>query len=233
MSKIGIIGSGNIGGALTRLFTKAGHEVVVANSRGPASLAQLARDTGARAATAAAVVRDSEIVAVAVPMLRVGELAALFRDAPAHQIIIDTSNYYPRQRDGAIAEVEAGMMESAWVERRLGRPVIKVFNTILAAHLLERARPDAAATAGRVALAVAGDDAQAKATVMRLVEQIGFDAVDAGAIAQSWRQQPGSPGYLMDYDASGVRQALAEASATRTPEWRATPDSPGTYTAPA
>ena len=232
MAKIGIIGSGNIGGALARLVTKAGHEVAIANSRGPASLADLARETGARPVTVAETVRNSEIVVVAVPMALVSSLPKnLFRDAPAHLIVIDTSNYYPRQRDGLIEQVEAGMTESGWVERQLGRPVIKVFNTIIAENLLKKGKPRG--DAGRVALAVAGDDAQAKATVMRLVEEIGFDAVDAGTIQQSWRQQPGSPGYLKDYDAAGVRQALAEATEVRTPDWRATPNSPGTFASPA
>jgi 8-hydroxy-5-deazaflavin:NADPH oxidoreductase len=232
MAKIGIIGSGNIGGALTRLFTKAGHDVSIANSRGPASLADLALETGARPVTVAETVRNSEIVVVAVPMALVSSLPKdLFHDAPAHLIVIDTSNYYPRQRDGLVEQVEAGMTESGWVERQLGSPVIKVFNTIIAENLLNKGKPGG--DADRVALAVAGDDAQAKATVMRLVNEIGFDAVDAGTIEQSWRQQPGSPGYLKDYDAAGVRQALAEATELRTPDWQATPNSPGTFVSPA
>ena len=232
MTNIGIIGSGNIGGALTRLFTKAGHKVTVANSRGPASLADLARETGALPTTVAETARDREIVVVAVPMQVVSSLPlGLFDNAPKHLIVIDTSNYYPRQRDGRIDEVEAGMTESGWVERQLGRPVIKVFNTIIAENLLNKSKPGG--DVGRIALAVAGDDAQAKATVMQLVEEIGFDAVDAGTIEQSWRQQPGSPGYLKDYDVAGVRHALAEATQQRTPEWRATPNSPGTYASPA
>ncbi|WP_205758263.1 NADPH-dependent F420 reductase, partial [Lactobacillus crispatus] len=136
-AKIGIIGSGNIGGALTRLFTKAGHEVAIANSRGPASLADLARETGARPATITEIVPDNEIVVVAVPMQRVSDLpSGLFDDASANLIVIDTNNYYPQQRDGLIEQIEAGMTESGWVERQLGRPVIKVFNTIIAGNLL-------------------------------------------------------------------------------------------------
>ena len=232
MAKIGIIGSGNIGGALTRLFTKAGHDVAIANSRGPASLADLARETGVRPVTVAETVRNSEIVVVAVPMVLVGSLPKdLFQDAPARLIVIDTSNYYPRQRDGLIEEVEAGMTESGWVEGQLGRPVIKVFNKIIAENLLDKGNPGG--DSGRVALAVAGDDAQAKATVMRLVEEIGFDAVDAGTIEQSWCQQPGSPGYLKDYDIAGVPRALAKATEVLAPDWRATPNSPGTFASPA
>jgi len=232
MSKIGIIGSGNIGSTLTRLFTKAGHDVAVANSRGPASLQDLANETGARPATITQAVQDSEIVVVTIPMIAVAGLPKdLFRNAPADLIVIDTSNYYPQHRDGLIVEVEAGMTESAWVEQQLRRPVIKVFNSILADHLLNKAKPDT--HTDRVALAVAGDELKAKANVMQLVEEIGFEAVDAGSIAQSWRQQPGSPGYLKDYNAAGVRRALAEASQERTPEWRATVNSPGTFESPA
>lgn len=232
MAHIGIIGSGNIGAALARLFTRAGHQVALANSRGPDSLAELARATGARAATVADAVQGADIVVVAVPMARVAGLPKdLFRNAPAGQLVIDTSNYYPQQRDGLIAPVEAELTESGWVEQQLARPVIKVFNSIIAPHLLEKARPEQ--RSGRVALAVAADDAQAKSVIMQLVEQIGFDAVDAGTIAQSWRQQPGSPGYLQDHDAAGVRRALAQARQQRQPEWRATPSSPGTFEAPA
>lgn len=232
MANIGIIGSGNIGTALTHLLTRAGHEVAVANSRGPASLAALAQDTGARAATVDEVVRDSAIVVVAIPMAHIPQLSNdLFGQGPAQQIVIDTSNYYPQQRDGAIADVEAGMPESAWVAQHLGRPVVKVFNSIYAENLLSKSRPDAAGE--RVALAVAGDDQQAKTVVMQLVETIGFDSVDAGTIAESWRQQPGSPVYLQDFDAAGVRKALADATDVRLPEWRATENSPGTFEQPA
>ena len=229
---IGIIGSGNIGGALTRRFSAAGHQVSVANSRGPASLADLARETGAHAASIDEVAYGNDMVVVAVPLSKIDDLPrGLFADLPADTILIDTSNYYPRQRDGRVEAIEAGLVESRWVEQRLGHPVVKVFNSIFAAHLLEGGKP--AGTAGRIALAVAGDDPKAKAAVMGLVDGIGFDAVDAGTIDDSWRQQPGSPGYCKDYDIAGVREALAAAHSERAPEWRATPNSPGTYASPA
>lgn len=232
MANIGIIGSGNIGAALTRLFTKAGHQVFVANSRGPASLAALAQDTGARAVAVTEAVEASDIVIVAIPLQNIPHLpAALFENAPAGQIVIDTSNYYPQQRDGLIGAIEAGMPESTWVAQQLGRPVIKVFNSILADHLPSASRPGTGT--GRVALAVTGDDARHKEIVIGLLGDIGFEGVDAGTLAQSWRQQPGSPGYLQDFDAAGVRQALAQATGVRTAEWKATENSPGTFDAPA
>lgn len=229
---IGIVGAGHIGGTLTRRFRAVGHDVAVANSRGPTSLARLAEETGARAVSLEDVVLGRDVVVVAVPVNRIPELPAyLFASAPAGLVVIDTSNYYPQQRDGRIDGIEDGLTESGWVEQQIGRPVIKAFNTIIAQHLLEEGKP--AGTPGRIALAVAGDDLVAKETAMRLLDQIGFDAVDAGSIADSWRQQPGSPGYLKDGDAEAVRRTLAEASPERAPEWRATPNSPGTYDSPA
>ena len=229
--KIGIIGAGNIGGALARRFRAAGHDVAIANSRGPASLQELARETGVRPVTIEEVVQGVELVVVTIPMTQVASLPArLFADAPPGLIVIDTSNYYPRERDGRIAEVEAGMTESGWVQQRMGHRVVKAFNSILAQHLLENGRP--AGSPDRIALAVAGDDAGQKAVVARLLDDIGFDAVDAGAIAESWRQQPGTPGYLQDFGVEGVRAALQQARPVRTAQWTATDASPGTFDAP-
>lgn len=193
--RIGVIGSGNIGSALTRRFRAAGHDVTVANARGPASLADLARETGAHPASVEETARGSGVVVVAVPLKQVGNLPpGLFADAPDDLIVIDTGNYYPRQRDGLIAEIEAGLTESVWVERHLGRSVVKAFNMIVAPHL--QGSGQAAGMRGRIALAVAADRPEAKATVMQLIEGIGFDAVDAGLIGDSWRQAARHPGLL-------------------------------------
>jgi len=117
------------------------------------------------------------------------------------------------------------------VEKQLGRPVVKAFNNIYAEHLYELGKPPG--TQGRIALPVAGDNATAKAVVLRLIDELGFDGVDAGGLDESWRQQPDTPVYAKDFDVNGVRRALAKASKVRKPEWRATPRSPGTYEAPA
>jgi predicted dinucleotide-binding enzyme len=230
--KIGIIGAGQIGGTLTRRLTALGHKVVVANSRGPESLMDLAAETGATAVSVREAVRGVDLVVVTIPERNIPNLPkGLFAEASKKLVVIDTGNYYPRQRDGGIAGIEGGLPESRWVEQQLGHPVIKAFNNIYAQHLLERGKP--AGTAGRIALPVAGDDATAKAVVLKLVDELGFDAVDAGGLDDSWRQQPGTPVYTKDFDAAGVRRALAAAKADRTPEWRATPKSPGDFTAPA
>jgi len=228
----GIIGAGQIGGTLTRRLTKVGHEVFVANSRGPASLADLARETGAQAVSVREAARAGEVVVVTIPEAKIRDLPRdMFAGVPDEVVVIDTGNYYPRERDGRIGEIEAGITESRWVANQLGRPVVKAFNNIYAQHLLERGRP--AGSQGRIALPVAGDDKNAKATVMRLVDQFGFDAIDAGGLDESWRQQPGTPGYTADLDAEGVRRALAQASKERTPKWLATENSPGTFAHPA
>ncbi|MBZ5805187.1 MULTISPECIES: NADPH-dependent F420 reductase [Rhizobium] len=230
--KIGIIGAGNIGGALATLLAKAGHQIDIANSRGPATLSELATKTGARAATVEAAVLDKDVVVVTIPLNAIPSLPRdLFAKVPAKTIVIDTNNYYPRERDGAVADIENGMTESAWVAKQLGRDVVKAFNMIYATSLAELGKP--AGQPGRIAIAVAGNDQASKAVVIGLIDEIGFDAVDAGSLDDSWRQQPGSPVYVKDHDAAGVRQALTEASPQRTDQWKATPRSPGTFDAPA
>lgn len=154
----------------------------------------------------------------------------LFDEAAKDVVVVDTGNYYPQQRDGRIAGIESGLPESRWVEQQLGRPVVKAFNTNFAQSLRELGRPKGAA--GRIALPVAGDDDAAKAIVLRLVDELGFDGVDAGGLDESWRQQPGSPVYARDLDADGVRGALSEARKDRLPEWRATARSPGSFANP-
>ena len=170
--RIGIIGAGNIGGNLTRRFTQLGHEVYVANSRGPETLAGLARATGAKAVTPSEAARKGEVVIITIPEKNIPKLPDdLFSDASATAVIVDTGNYYP-QRDGLLSDIESGTTESRWVSQQLGRPVVKAFNNIYAKHLLELGKPRGAP--GRIALPVAGDDKRAKDVVIKLLdEQIG------------------------------------------------------------
>jgi 8-hydroxy-5-deazaflavin:NADPH oxidoreductase len=230
--KIGIIGSGQIGGTLARRFTALGHDVSIANSRGPATLADLARETGAKAVTVRDAARTGDVIIVTIPEGKIPNLPKdLFAGVPDDVVVVDTGNYYPQQRDGLIGGIEDGMTESRWVANQLGRPVVKAFNNIYARHLLERGRPNE--TPGRIALPVAGDNQRAKEVVMRLVDELGFDPVDAGGLDESWRQQPSTPVYATDYDAAGVKRALREANPERRQEWRATPNSPGNFARPA
>jgi predicted dinucleotide-binding enzyme len=178
----------------------------------------LAAETGANAVTTSEAARAKDLVIVTIPEKSVLQLPPdLFSAAAASVVIVDTGNYYPQQRDGRIAAIEAGTTESRWVAQRLGRTVIKAFNNIMAQHLMDLGR--SAGTPGRIALPVAGDDKVAKDAVLRLVEELGFDGVDAGTLDDSWRQQPGTPVYGMDGDAAATRRALSEATVERTPEW--------------
>ena len=220
MMKIAIVGAGHIGGTLARRWTKLGHPVSIANSRGPDSLKHLAAETGATPGTVTEIVRGAQVVVVTIPMKNVPELPReAFHQLPDDTVVIDTCNYYPQQRDGRIDAIEDGLPESRWVEQQLGHAVVKVFNNIMASHLLNDGRSPG--TAGRIALPVAGDDATAKNLVMRLVDELGFDPVDAGNLDESWRQQPGTPAYVADRDAEGLREALMQARPERTAEWRA------------
>ena len=223
--RIGIIGAGHIGSTLARRLSELGHRVIIANSRGPASLSEIEAQTGASAVVVQDAGRGIDLAVLTIPMKGVPKLpAGLFANLPANVPLIDTCNYYPRQRDGRIAEIEEGLPESAWVERQIGHRVVKVFNNIYARHLADFGKE--AGSPGRIALPVAGDDPAAKAIVLTLVENLGFDALDAGPIAESWRQQPGTPAYCTDLGVAALRRALAEAPRERTAEWRATDKSP-------
>lgn len=191
--KIGIIGAGNIGGNLTRRLTALGHDVSVANSRGPETLAALVEETGATPVKVEDAARGAEIVVITIPLKAVPNLpSGLLDEAADGVVVIDTGNYYPQQRDGRIAAIEDdGLTESRWTAQQIGHTVIKAFNGIYAQNLLDRPRPVGAPD--RIALPVAGDDEAAKRVVRALIDELGFDTVDAGGLDDSWRQQPGTP----------------------------------------
>lgn len=218
--KIGIIGSGNIGGVLARRLTALGHDVSVANSRGPESLPELAAETGAAPVPIAEIGQGADVVILAIPQKSILDLApGILSTLPDVAVVIDTGNYVPQQRDGIIQEIEDGAAESRWTETHLGHPVVKAFNNILAQHLLTLGKP--AGSPGRIALPVAGDYAAAKAVVIELIDQLGFDGLDVGGLDDSWRQQPGTPVFTTDLDIEGARRALAAASPERPAQFRA------------
>jgi predicted dinucleotide-binding enzyme len=199
--KIGIIGSGNIGGTLTRRFTEIGHDVSVANTRGPDSLRELAQETGATASTPEDAIRDADLVVLAVPLKAVPGLPGL-----DGKLVVDANNYYPG-RDGQIAEIDDGTASSRWVaNHHPGATVVKAFNTINWRNLLGDGRPHG--DPDRIALPIAGDDEAAKGTVGELVDAIGFDPVDAGGLDDSRRQEPGMPVYGANLNAERTRRAL-------------------------
>ncbi|GGR90712.1 hypothetical protein GCM10010252_31940 [Streptomyces aureoverticillatus] len=219
--KIGIIGAGNIGGNLTRRLTALGHDVSVANSRGPQTLTALAEETGATPVTVAEAARGAELVVVTIPLKNVPDLpSGLFDEAAEGFAVLDTGNYYPQQRDGRIDAIEdGGLTESRWTEQHIGHPVIKAFNGTYAQDILDKPLPKG--DPRRMALPVAGDDEVAKKTVRDLIDELGFDTVDAGGIDESWRQQPDTPVYGLRAGVAEVAKALAAASPERPEAFRA------------
>ena len=213
MAIIGLIGAGNIGSQVARLAVASNHDVVISNSRGPETLSALVAELGprARAATAAEAARAGDIVVVSVPLKN-------YRSVPveplAGKIVIDTNNYYPA-RDGSIPQLDnESTTTSELLQAHLPTSkVVKAFNHIYAAQLTTDGRP--AGTKNRRALVIAGDDPEAKATVTRLLDQFGFDTVDAGPLKEGWRIQRDTPGYGPRRTAEELRQDLAAAKRYR------------------
>jgi len=218
--RIGVIGAGGLGGTLARRLAKLGHQVSIANSRGPESLSALAAEIGATPVSVVAAAGAGEIVFISIPTKAVPDLPReLFANVPSSVVVVDTGNYHPELRDGRIDAIDRGMPDSQWVAQQIGRPVIKAFNNIFHKSLLEKGVPSG--TTGRIALSVAGDSSDAKAAVLRLVDDLGFDPVDGGDLDNSWRQQTGTPAYCQDLEAAALRRALAEADRSRISDYRA------------
>jgi len=203
---IGIIGAGNIGGTSARLLARAGHRVALSNSRGPETLADTvaAMRGDVRASTPDEAAAFGAVVLVAIPFGRYGDLPA---ERLTGKVVIDATNYYP-DRDGHLPELDDGRAGSSELvaTHLAGSPVVKAFNTIHHVRLAEEGRP--AGDPERLALPVAGDDREAKRVVTALIDEMGFDAVDNGALADGRRQQPGTPVYNQPLGTEGVRAAL-------------------------
>jgi len=197
MTTVGIIGSGMIGGTVARLSVAAGHHVVLSNSRGPETLAELVAELGplATAATSEQAAEAGDLVLVSIPVKAFGDVPV---KPLAGKPVLDTGNYYP-QRDGHIEELDTGALTSSGLLQRYlpEAHVVKVFNNILFKHLQNLARPHGAQD--RSALPIAGDDPAAKQAVTAFLDAIGYDAVDTGLLAESWRQEPGTPVYGSPY----------------------------------
>jgi predicted dinucleotide-binding enzyme len=218
--RIGVIGAGSMGRILAGHLAKLGHHVSIANSRAPENLTALAAELDATPASVVDAATTAEIVILAVPTKAVADLPqGLFANLPSSVVIIDIGNYHPELRDGRIDAIDGGMLDSQWVAQQIGHPVIKAFNNIYAKSLLEKGA--SRGTRGRIALSVCGDSSEAKESVLRLVDDLGFEPVDGGVLDESWRQQPGTPAYCRDLEAPTLRHALAEADRSRIAEYRA------------
>jgi 8-hydroxy-5-deazaflavin:NADPH oxidoreductase len=215
--KIGILGTGHIGSTLVSKLSAAGHDVRVANSRGPDTISASLLKDGARAVTAAEAVVGVDVVILSTPIGAIPRIAPLFADVPAETVVIDTSNYYPK-RDGEVAAIECGQTESEWVAGQIGRPIAKAWNAITSASFAEKGAP--AGATGRIAIPVAADGDRERDVAMTLVDETGLDAVYSGTLAESWRQQPGSPCYCTDLSRDEMPAALASADRARLPRRR-------------
>jgi 8-hydroxy-5-deazaflavin:NADPH oxidoreductase len=221
MTTVGFIGSGHIGSTVARLSAAAGYQVIMSNSRGPQTLTGLVAELGplARAATVEQASAEADLVVLSIPLIQ-------YRSVPvaplSGKLVLDTGNYYP-PRDGQIADIDSGALTgSGLVQQHLaGAQVVKVFNNIFYLHLQSLARP--AGAADRSYLPIAGDDPGAKARTTEFLDAIGYGTVDAGTLAESWRQEPGTPAYGSPYgpfsdpagkpaDEAAIRAALAQAS---------------------
>ena len=216
--RIGIIGTGQIGGTLIRQYTKAGHHVKMTNSGGLEKLTGLASETGASAVPLSEVVTGVDVIVISIPLKAIGKLPPdLLKNVSADTAIVDTGNYYPI-RDGIIEEIERGMPESIWVSNQIQRSVIKVYNSIFAESLVSSGRPKG--DASRLALPVSGDDKKLKDRVSILVNDSGFDCLDYGTLHESWRQQPGSPVYCTDLTLNQLKKSIVKAKKELLPERR-------------
>ena len=204
--EISLIGAGNIGACLSRKLKDARHTVRIANSRGPETLADLAKEVGATAVSVVDIAKQSDVLIISVPMKAIQQFPANLFDGARHDlIVVDTGNYYS-MRDGRIEPLESDMLETKWVAEQLGRSVVKAFNNISIDSLRNQGRPKGSPE--RFALPVAGDDQRAKGVVIGLIEEIGFDGVDAGGLDASWRQQPGSAAYCTNLGASRLKDVM-------------------------
>ncbi|SDW76421.1 NADPH-dependent F420 reductase [Paenibacillus sp. CF384] len=214
--KISILGTGHIGGSLARTFSRKGHTVTIANSSNSKALHELATETGATPATVQNIAQGADVIILSIPTKGILDLPSEFINSIAPEtIVIDTTNYYPLHRDGAIDGIENGLLESRWVEQQIKHPVIKTFSATNWYNFTAEIQSE---LPSRLALPVSGDDPAAKALVSQLVTEAGFDPVDAGGLDESWRQQPGSPAYCTDLGVEDLRKALSQATNVRKPE---------------
>lgn len=205
--RIGIIGAGEMGVCLATKWVALGHTVSIANSRGPASLKHLADDTGVKAGTVDEVTKEKNVIVVSIPQKNIPELPkTLFKNLSENTVVIDTGNYYPTLRDGNIPALDQSGIDSLWVQEQLDFSIVKAFNAILATSIRDFGRRKR--ETNRIAIAVSGDNMKAKQTVCSLIEELGFDPFDVGSIAQSWKQQPGSPVYCRDLNVVELKKRI-------------------------
>lgn len=215
--KITVIGAGAIGGNLARRLSEAGHDVLAADARGPEVVSPEVVASGVTPVELDKSVSDRDVIVLAIPFSVQPKLTELLATAAAGTIVVDTSNYYPFMM-GPVESVDNGQVESLWSQKQLGRPIVKAWNAALAGTQQTKGLPPG--SPGRIAIPVAADSAEARATVMQLVDDSGFDPFDAGVLAESWRQQPGTPAYCTELGLDDLAKALASAQKDKAPVTR-------------
>lgn len=211
--KIGIIGAGAIGETLAKKLSNKGHQIFIANSRGPHTIG-FADNKSINAVELKDIVKEVEVIIISIPFGKVAELPKdLFSELDKNVPVIETMNYFPL-RDGVIEEIENGKPHSVWVSEQIGRPVVKAFNNIVTHSFRKYGQPSG--TPGRIALTVSSDNDNWKKIAFQIIDETGFDYYDAGSVADSWRQQPGSPPYCTDLTVDEMKEAIAKSDKEQT-----------------
>ncbi|MGC4102449.1 NADPH-dependent F420 reductase [Ferruginibacter sp.] len=218
--QVGIIGAGNMGSMLAEYFAWLGCQVSITNSRGPATLAAYAfQKKGITAVTLEEVIREKQIIIIALPVKAVVKLPLHFLSGVEKNVmVIDTCNYFPTVRDPLIPDIENGLTESEWVSQQLGHPVIKAFNCMTALSFATRGLPEN--TTGRLCMPVAGDDNAHKDRLSEIINAFGFDTIDAGPLSNSWKLQPGAPAYCADTGKETITNLLQQSDYSMIKEYR-------------
>lgn len=211
--KIGIIGAGAIGETLAKKLINKGHQIFIANSRGPQTIA-FADNEGIKAVELKDAAKDVDVVIISIPFGKVSNLPKdLFSKLDENVPVIETMNYFP-MRDGIIEDIENGKPHSVWVSEQIGRPVVKAFNNIVTHSFRRYGVPNG--TPGRIALTVSSDNEEWKKIAFQIIDETGFDSYDAGSLADSWRQQPGSPPYCTDLTVEEMAEAILKSDKKQT-----------------
>lgn len=210
--RYGIIGAGPIGAIISKKLVNIGHDVKIADARGIERLE--GKDLAGTAVRVEDAIKNIDALILSLPINVLPSIRNTIDQVDEAVIIVDTSNYYPF-RNGKIEEIENGMVESVWVSKQLGRPIIKAFNNLLAYTLEHEGKSEG--SSGRIAMAVAGNDPTQKHEIIAVVNRLGFDAVDSGSLSASWRQQPGTPAYCTELTKDDLTRALKKANKEKSP----------------
>jgi len=213
--KFGIIGAGPIGASISKKLINNGHDVKIADARDIEHLK--GKDIAGTPVNVKEVITNIDVLLLSLPLHVMPSIRHIVDQVGDEVIIADTSNYYPF-RDNEIEEIENGMVESVWVSKQLGRPIIKAFSNQLAYTLENKGTPEG--TTGRIAMAIAGDNPAQKQLIIDVVNELGFDAVDGGSLSDSWREQPGTPAYCTELTKEELLEALKKADKEKAPVLR-------------